>query len=72
MHVVRSRAAPRAPTGRTTLCCGGCPWSAPARVASGEFFLLGARPGCGTLLDTELAAGDDPHTHDRVNRWPEA
>ena len=44
----------------------------PHRVASGEFFLIEACcPGCGTLLDTELAAGDDPHRHDRVRRWPD-
>jgi N-methylhydantoinase B len=44
----------------------------PYRTASGEFFLLEACcPGCGTLLDTELVAGDDPHLHDRVHRWPE-
>jgi N-methylhydantoinase B len=45
----------------------------PHRAASGEFFLVEACcPGCATLLDTELAAGDDPHRHDRVHRWPEA
>jgi acetone carboxylase gamma subunit len=44
----------------------------PHRVAAGDFFLIEACcPGCGTLLDTELAAGDDPYRHDRVHRWPE-
>jgi N-methylhydantoinase B len=44
----------------------------PHRVAAGEFFLVeSCCPGCGTLLDTELAAGEDPHRHDRVHRWPE-
>jgi N-methylhydantoinase B len=44
----------------------------PHRVASGEFFLIEACcPSCGTLLDTELAAGDDPPRHDRVRSWPE-
>jgi hypothetical protein len=44
----------------------------PHRTASGEFFLVEACcPGCATLLDTELAAGDDPHRHDRVRRWPD-
>jgi hypothetical protein len=44
----------------------------PHRVAAGEFFLIEACcPACGTLLDTELAAGDDPYRHDRVQRWPE-
>jgi hypothetical protein len=43
----------------------------PHRTASGEFFLIEACcPGCGTLLDAELAAADDPHRHDRVHRWP--
>ena len=43
----------------------------PHRTASGEFFLIeSCCPGCGTLLDTELAAGDDPPLHDRVRSWP--
>jgi N-methylhydantoinase B len=45
----------------------------PHRTASGEFVLVQSICGsCGTLLDTELAAGDDPLLHDRVQRWPEA
>ena len=45
----------------------------PQRTASGEFFLIEAFcPGCATLLDAELAAGDDPPRHDRVRSWPEA
>ena len=44
----------------------------PHRTASGEFFLIEACcPGCGTLLDAELAAGGDPPLHDRVHRWPD-
>jgi N-methylhydantoinase B len=43
----------------------------PLRTASGEFFLVEACcPACGTLLDTDLAAGDDPPLHDRITRWP--
>lgn len=45
----------------------------PLRADTGQFFLLEACcPGCGTLLDTDLALGDDPPLHDRVLRWPEA
>ena len=43
----------------------------PLRTASGEFFLIEAYcPTCGTLLDTDLAAGDDPPLHDRIAHWP--
>jgi N-methylhydantoinase B len=45
----------------------------PKRTASGEFFLIEAFcPGCATLLDAELAAGDDEPRHDRVRSWPGA
>jgi N-methylhydantoinase B len=45
----------------------------PNRTASGEFFLIEAFcPGCATLLDAELAAGDDEPRHDRVRSWPGA
>jgi N-methylhydantoinase B len=45
----------------------------PNRTASGEFFLIESFcPGCATLLDAELAAGDDPPLHDRVRSWPGA
>jgi N-methylhydantoinase B len=45
----------------------------PNRTAAGEFFLIEAFcPGCATLLDAELAAGDDPPRHDRVRSWPDA
>jgi N-methylhydantoinase B len=45
----------------------------PLRTASGEFFLVEACcPTCGTLLDTDLAAGDDPPLHDRIRSWPDA
>ena len=38
----------------------------PKRTASGEFFLIEAFcPGCATLLDAELAAGDDAHARPR-------
>jgi N-methylhydantoinase B len=44
----------------------------PLRTVSDEFSLIeSCCPGCGTLLDTELAAGDDPPLHDRIVRWPE-
>ncbi|MBM3677040.1 MAG: hypothetical protein FJW96_04035, partial [Actinobacteria bacterium] len=26
-------------------------------------------PGCGTLLDTDVAVGDDPPLHDLVRSW---
>jgi N-methylhydantoinase B len=43
------------------------------RPDTGEFFLIRACcPECGTLLDTDLARGDDPPLHDRVRSWPEA
>jgi N-methylhydantoinase B len=45
----------------------------PLRTASGEFFLVEACcPACGTLLDTDLAASDDPPLHDRIQTWPRA
>jgi N-methylhydantoinase B len=45
----------------------------PNRAVAGEFFLIEAFcPGCATLLDAELAAGDDPPLHDRVRSWPDA
>ena len=45
----------------------------PHRTASGEFFLIEAFcPGCATLLDAELAFGDEPPRHDRVRSWPDA
>jgi N-methylhydantoinase B len=43
----------------------------PLRPDTGEFFLREACcPSCGTLLDTDLAAGDDGLLHDRIRRWP--
>jgi N-methylhydantoinase B len=40
---------------------------------SPEFILIEACcPDCGTLLDTDLAAGDDPPLYDRIEAWPEA
>jgi acetone carboxylase gamma subunit len=45
----------------------------PLRTGSDEFTLVQACcPGCGTLLDTELAAAGDAPLHDRVRRWPTA
>jgi N-methylhydantoinase B len=45
----------------------------PFRSDSGEFVLIESLcPGCGTALDVELAAGDDPPLHDRVLAWPPA
>jgi N-methylhydantoinase B len=39
----------------------------------GEFSLiLACCPTCGTLLDSDLARGDDPPLHDRVRSWPDA
>jgi N-methylhydantoinase B len=42
----------------------------PYRADTGDFFLLEACcPGCGTLLDADLAHGDDPPLHDRIEAW---
>jgi hypothetical protein len=42
----------------------------PLRAPVGEFFLIEAScPACGTLLDTDLALGEDPPLHDRIERW---
>ncbi len=44
----------------------------PLRPGGGEFFLVEAFcPTCGTVLDTDLAANDDPPLHDRIESWPE-
>jgi hypothetical protein len=41
--------------------------------ADDEFTLIQACcPECGTLLDADLALGDDPPLHDRVDEWREA
>jgi N-methylhydantoinase B len=41
------------------------------RTDTDEFVLIEACcPGCGTLLDTDLAFRDDPPLHDRVFSWP--
>lgn len=45
----------------------------PLRTGGGEYVLIEAIcPQCGTLLDTDLARGDDPPLHDRVETWPES
>jgi N-methylhydantoinase B len=45
----------------------------PYRDETGEFVLIRACcPDCGTLLDTDLARGDDPPLHDRVRAWAES
>jgi N-methylhydantoinase B len=45
----------------------------PNRTAAGEFVLIeSCCSGCATLLDAELAAGDEPPLHDRVRSWPGA
>jgi N-methylhydantoinase B len=39
--------------------------------SDGQFWLVEACcPRCGTLLDTDLALGDDPPLHDRIASWP--
>jgi N-methylhydantoinase B len=44
----------------------------PHRSESGDFALIEAFcPSCGTCLDVELVAGDEPSLHDRVVSWPE-
>jgi N-methylhydantoinase B len=41
------------------------------RPDDGEFVLIeSACPGCGTLLETELARSDAPPLHDRIESWP--
>jgi N-methylhydantoinase B len=43
----------------------------PLRTGAGEYVLIEAVcRGCGTLLDTDVALGDDPPLHDRVVRHP--
>ncbi|MEA2179865.1 MAG: N-methylhydantoinase [Solirubrobacteraceae bacterium] len=43
------------------------------RPDTGEFTLVEACcADCGTLLDVDLARGDDPPLHDRVRSWPDA
>jgi hypothetical protein len=43
----------------------------PQRGAE-EFELIEALcPGCGTMLDIDLAMGDDRPLNDRVESWPE-
>ena len=84
-YLQRTAAARRsAPGAATEVAPAGADWKdhavlrrlpvekpGPTAPPSGEFFLIEACcPGCGTLLDTELAAGDDPPLHDRVRRWP--
>jgi N-methylhydantoinase B len=57
----------RAVTSRAPLSKGG-----PLRPDTGEFVLIeSCCPGCGTLLETELALSDDVALHDRVSDWPE-
>lgn len=48
------------------------PTSAAGPLRPGrEFQLIEACcPGCGTLLDTEVAATNDAPLHDRIERWP--
>jgi acetone carboxylase gamma subunit len=44
----------------------------PLRADTGEFFMIEAYcPSCGTLLDVDIAAGDDGPLHDLIQRWPE-
>ena len=68
------RSRPRARTGRThAVAAPPARRERAARTAppSGEFFLIEAFcPGCGTLLDADLAAGDDPPLPRPVARWP--
>ena len=43
----------------------------PMHTSSDRFFLVEAFcPHCGTLLDADVGAGDDPPRHDTVVRWP--
>ena len=44
----------------------------PLRTGKGFVLIEACCPNCGTLLDTDLALGDDPPLHDRVESWPEA
>jgi hypothetical protein len=43
----------------------------PQRSHEGGFVLIEACcPTCATLLDTDIALGDDPPLHDRIRSWP--
>lgn len=45
----------------------------PLRTGDGQFFLVEAFcPSCGTLLDTDVAEGEAPPLHDRIEHWPDA
>jgi N-methylhydantoinase B len=44
----------------------------PLRPSTAFVLIEACCPDCGTLLDTDLAMGDDPPLLDRVERWPEA
>jgi N-methylhydantoinase B len=44
----------------------------PQRGTDADFELIEALcPSCGTLLDADLARGEDGPLHDRVESWPE-
>jgi N-methylhydantoinase B len=49
------------------------PTSAAGPLRPGRDFRLieACCPACGTLLDTEVAAGDQPPQHDQIQRWPQ-
>ena len=53
---------------------GRSPASVAGRHRGGEEFELIAAycPGCATMLDVDLAMGDDEPLHDEVTSWPEA
>jgi N-methylhydantoinase B len=46
--------------------------SGPLRTGDGFALIEACCPHCATLLDTDLALGDDPPLYDRVEAWPEA
>jgi N-methylhydantoinase B len=50
------------------------PTSRAGPLRTGEEFVLieACCPLCGTLLDTDLAMGDDPPLYDRVEAWADA
>ena len=72
-HGVARRSRRQVRIGRTSRALRASPLSraGPHRPDSDEFRLIEACcPGCGTLLEVELAAVGDSPLHDRIESWP--